>query len=99
MNIDKAILTSRFNQVITFCQRHAIVIGFSIFAILYGYIIVQASSASNKEPDPDVVSRQIQAVPHPKIDKETASKIESLEDQNINVQAIFKDARENPFSE
>ncbi len=99
MNIDKAIITSKFNQIVLFCQRHAIVLGFSIFAILYGYIIVQASTASTNEPDPDVVSRQIQAVPHPKIDKETAKKIESLEDQNINVQAIFKDARENPFSE
>jgi len=99
MNLDKDTLTTKLNTALAFCQRHALILGIGAFGLLYSYIIIQVSAMANKTPDETVVTQQIQAVPHPKINKETAKKIEGLEDQNVNVQAIFKEARENPFSE
>lgn len=99
MNIDKNTVTNKLNDALVFCQKHALLLGISAFGLLYGYIIIQVSAIANKVPDEAEVTKQVQAVPHPKIKKETAQKIEGLEDQNVNVQAIFNEARENPFSE
>ncbi len=99
MNIDKDTLLTKLRPLISLSRRHAVLIGIIIFATLYGYIIIRVSTLANTTPAETEVTQKVDAVPHPKIDKETAKKIENLEDQNINVQAIFKEARENPFSE
>ncbi len=99
MNIDKNIISTKLTQALAFCQKHALILGIGAFGILYSYIIIQVTTIANKTPDETQVTQKIQAVPHPKINKETAQKIEGLEDQNVNVQAIFNEARDNPFSE
>lgn len=99
MNINKSSLFVKLQPIISLSRRHAVLLGIMAFAVVYGYIIVRVSSLANTTPSETEVTQKVEAVPHPKIDKETASKIENLEDQNINVQAIFKEARENPFSE
>ena len=99
MNIDKDTLTIFTNKALALLQRHALFLGIAGFGLLYVYLILQISTLANKAPDETVVSKQYQAIPHPKIDKEVAKTIEGLESQNVNVQAIFNQARENPFSE
>jgi hypothetical protein len=99
MNIDKDTITSYANQTLALLQRHALFLGIAAFGLLYAYVIFQATTLSNKEPDEAAVTKQYQAVSHPKVDKEVAKTIEGLESQNVNVQTIFNQARENPFSE
>lgn len=99
MNIDKDLLTTKLQKVLAFGQQHFAVIVIGLFGILYGYIILQISTIANSTPDETQVTEQIKAVPHPKINKETAETIENLQEQNVNVQAIFNEARDNPFSE
>lgn len=99
MTVDKDSLTGYANQALTLLQRHALFLGIAAFGLLYAYIIFQATTLANKEPDAAAVAKQYQAVPHPKVDKEVAKTIEGLESQNVNVQTIFNQARENPFSE
>jgi len=99
MNIDKAAITAYANKVLALLQAHALFLGIAAFGLLYAYIILQVTTLSNTEPDEAAVAKQYQAVPHPKVDKEVAKTIEGLESQNVNVQTIFNQARENPFSE
>jgi len=99
MNIDKATITAYANKALALLQAHALFLGIAAFSLLYAYIILQVTALSNKEPDEAAVAKQYQAVPHPKVDKEVAKTIEGLESQNVNVQTIFNQARENPFSE
>lgn len=99
MNIDKAAITTYANKALALLQTHALFLGIAVFGLLYAYIILQVTTLSNKEPDEAAVAKQYQTVPHPKVDKEVAKTIEGLESQNVNVQTIFNQARENPFSE
>ncbi len=99
MNIDKDSLTAYKDKVLIYLQRHALFLGIAAFGILYVYIVLQATSLATKKPDEAVVSKQFQSVPHPKVNKDVAKTIEGLESQNIHVQAIFDQARDNPFSE
>lgn len=99
MNIDKNTLNAKLAQSLKIGQQHLLFIVIVAFGIVYAYIIMQVSSITNTEPDETKVAEQLKTVPRPKIDKEAAQTIEGLESQNVNVQAIFDQARDNPFSE
>lgn len=99
MNIDKEQITLKLQKALSIGQQHLALIIIVLFCSLYGYIILQISAISNNEPDEAQVSEQIQAVSKPKVNEQTAEIIQGLQDQNVNVQAIFNEARDNPFSE
>lgn len=99
MNLDQDAIAIKLNQLLKLIQQHAFFLGILGFGILYGYIIVQISSITNEEPEQSQVTAQLETVPRPKLNKEDARTIQGLESQNVNVQAIFNQARENPFSE
>ena len=67
--------------------------------LLYGFLVFQIGSLASKEPDDSSVSEQLNTLKRLKIDQETIDKIEQLEDQNVSVQALFKEARDNPFQD
>lgn len=99
MNIDQQTITIKLKRLLTFTQIHALFLGIVGFSIVYGYIITRISSLTTAEPEQTKVTEQLKRVPRPKIDVEAARIIEGLESENINVKAIFNEARENPFSE
>lgn len=99
MNIDKNIINAKLLQALQIARQHLLFLAIVAFGITYAYIILQISSITNSEPDEAKVAEQLKAVPRPKIDKEAAKTIEGLESQDINIQTIFNQARENPFSE
>lgn len=70
----------------------------AILAILISYLVVvwRISSLATAEPplDADAAAQSI-----PLIDKKAVEKISQLEASNIEVQALFNDARKNPFQE
>ena len=74
--------------------RRYSVLGFMVFVLaLYGYQLYTIKLATELETDP---ASQI-TVKALKIDQNSLEKIQQLEDQNVNVQALFKSARDNPF--
>jgi hypothetical protein len=99
MNFDIKALTQKIHNALAFLRRHAAISCIIIFGVLYGYILFTVSAQTQKSPDETAVTDQLNAVPRPKIDKSAAKTMESLEDRNVNVQAIFDQARDNPFTE
>jgi hypothetical protein len=67
--------------------------------LLYGFLVFQIGTLASKEPDESSVTEQLNAVKRLKIDQATIDKINQLQDQNVTVQSIFKDARDNPFQD
>lgn len=80
--------------------RYRVVI-FAIFvAVIYGYVFLQINNFANAKPDPVAIADQQHVgtnIPH--IDPATIKKIEQLKDNSVNVQALFNQARQNPFSQ
>lgn len=72
-----------------------------IFAvlILFGFVFYRIGYFNNLEPSEASIDEKLLTVQRPKIDKSIVEKLENLEQQNIQVQALFNQARENPFRE
>lgn len=62
----------------------------------YIFLITQIANYAQEEPS---LSTSENAVKTLTIDADSIEKIQELEDQNVEVKALFDDARKNPFSE
>jgi hypothetical protein len=80
-------------------ERFSVIIFIVSAVSLCGFLVFQIGKASQSEPNQDVITQQLTSVKRLKIDKKSIEKIEQLEDQNVNVQTLFKSARDNPFQE
>lgn len=70
---------------------------FLAVAALYGFIVWRINAFSNTPASQSEQTAQTVAQPH--IDQATVAKIQSLQDNSVNVQALFDAARQNPFQE
>jgi len=90
------------NKVLPAAQafgRHTLTIVFLIFTILYGFFVFHINQLSSREPTDAQISSELKTVPRPKVDQQTLLRIQQLQDQNVQVKALFDQARQNPFSE
>lgn len=80
--------------------RFRVVIFVVFVAIVYGYTLWQINNFTNAQPSPLQVSNQASSptATIPRIDPATVQKIEQLKDNSVNVQALFNQSRNNPFS-
>lgn len=70
---------------------------FLVVAALYGYIVWRINVYSNAPADQNDANAQIARQPH--IDPSTVQKMQDLQNNSVSVQALFNQARENPFQE
>ena len=71
---------------------------FIIFvSLLYGFVMLRISSLASTEPSSDAVSSHVKAAKVPKINESVVRQLESLQDNSVSVQALFDEARNNPF--
>ncbi|HSX43774.1 MAG TPA: hypothetical protein VLF87_03790 [Patescibacteria group bacterium] len=99
MKFDLKDIPAKFAPVARFLKRY---MGTLFVVILVGtcaFLVFRISTYVNQEPSDDDVASKLQGVTRPKIDKATLDKIQELQDQNVQVQTLFKDARNNPFNE
>lgn len=76
------------------------VVLFLLFALLAcGYTVWRAYSLANAPTPAAAVSSKLQSVNNPHIDQATVDKINQLQDNSVNVRALFNQARQNPFQE
>ena len=76
---------------------YRVFIFFLVVASLYGYIVWRINVFSNAPASTSEVTAQ--TTPQPHIDPATVAKIQSLQDNSVNVQSLFDAARQNPFQE
>lgn len=91
--LDKLLLT------VHSLRRYSIVAFLLLVAVIYGFILFRISSLYNAQPSSDAVSSQVQASRVLHVDKSIVKQLQSLQDNNVNVKALFDQARANPFQE
>ncbi|HSW79438.1 MAG TPA: hypothetical protein VLG47_01550 [Candidatus Saccharimonadales bacterium] len=92
-------ILSKLKPAQAFAKKYLNFIILLIFLLLYTFMVVRIDSLSGAAPSDAQVTAKEQAIAQPKIDKATLNKIEKLQNQNIQVQALFNQARNDPFSE
>lgn len=96
---DNPQLLEQLHAAGSFFKRHVILILVIFFAGIVAYIMLLTAGLSQAEPSPEAITEQAQAVARPKVSADIVKTIENLEERNIQIQAIFENARENPFTE
>lgn len=99
MKFDPKTITAKFQPALQFAKRYIKFIFMIVLLIIFGFFVWRINQFSRIEPSEDAVNERLQTVQRPKIDKAALEKIQDLQSQNIQVQSLFDQARNNPFSE
>lgn len=80
-------------------RQNAALIFIVFLVAIYGFLTWRIMQLMQTQPSSSDVSAQLQTVGVPKVDPTVVQKMEDLKDNNISVQALFDNARSNPFQE
>lgn len=97
IHIDKASLRSAFVKTGHLFSRYAAIMFFVLVAAVYGFVVLRINLLSNIQPSQAQIDEQVSATPVPRIDPKVAEQLEQLQDNSVNVQTLFQEARDNPF--
>jgi len=99
LNLDLKSLLPQLKKVWALVVRHAIFIALVIVLLVYVLFVWQINKLASAGPsDEDQTTAQAKASV-PRIDKNAIQQIQNLEKTNTQVQALFDQARNNPFQE
>lgn len=82
-----------------FIQKYSRFLFFLLLAGICGFLIFRINSLAGVTPSESDITDRLQTVTRPRIDESALQKIQELQDQNVQVQSLIQDARDNPFSE
>jgi hypothetical protein len=99
MSVNKTDLHKKLANLVQSLQKYDAMIFFVFLAVIYGFLLWRITSLSQATPDPSTVATKAQATHSPHIDQSVVNKIQQLQDNSVNVQALFDEARSNPFQE
>ncbi len=92
-------IPDKIMPTLRFLRRYAKFIFLITFLIIYTFLVLRINLLNRQEPSDSAVAEKLKVVQRPKIDQDILNKIQELQDQNVEVQTLFKQARDNPFSE
>jgi hypothetical protein len=92
-------LPEKVSELTQKVSRYKLLIFVLFVAVLYGFIVLRINSLSNAQPSTNAIAAQSDPIKTAHIDKTVVQQLESLRDNNINVQTLFEEARNNPFQD
>jgi len=99
MNIDIATIKTKIIPILAWLKRHRTLLGILAVLLIYGWLVFKIKTMTSREPTQGAIDEKLRTIKRPRIDQKTIDKIENLQDTNVDVQTLFKSARDNPFQE
>jgi hypothetical protein len=96
-DLNPKLLLSQAKAKLAAISRYSLIAFIVFVAVLYGFVMLRVSNLKGAEPSTDAVSSQVKAAKVPHIDPAVVEQLESLQDNSVNVKALFDQARNNPF--
>lgn len=90
---------SKFDPVKNFLQRYKTVLFVLIILAVYGFLAFRIGSLTNADPSEAAYAEKVKEVKRTKIDQSAIDKIQQLKSENVQVQTLFEQARDNPFKD
>jgi hypothetical protein len=97
IHLDAASLKAFGRKAITSFSRYGAILFFVLIAGIYGFVILRINMLANAQPSQSEIDAQAAAAPVPSINPQVAQQLQKLEDNSVNVQTLFDQARSNPF--
>ena len=92
-------IKEQVSEVVQLLNKNKLYIFILFVALTYGYIYIKMKSADSASPD----IAQVQVIANPlagtKINAQVVQQIQSLQNNSVNVQTLFQNARNNPFND
>lgn len=76
--------------------RYAALLFFCLVAGIYIFMLYRINALAGAQPDPNTAQASTQKL---LVNKDVAAQLLKLEDNSVNVQTVFQEARDNPFEE
>ena len=89
----------RLEPVISFSQKYSRFIFFLFIAAIAAFLIFRIDYYVSLKPSEADAADKLQTISRPNIDEAALNRIQQLQDQNVQVQSLIQQARDNPFSE
>ena len=67
------------------------------FIIVYAFVLLKINNFVNQKPSQAQVSTYIKSTVQPAINQNVVNQLEQLQNNSVSVQALFNQARQNPF--
>lgn len=100
IHLNAASLKQAGTGLLKFVKRYAGILCFLVASGAYGFLIFRINTLNNVQPTESDVSAQASSgssIKH--IDPALVKQLEDLQDNSVNVQTLFEQARNNPFNE
>lgn len=99
LNISNTSLKPQLLKIIGFIKKYSVFL-FILFGLgVFGYLIIQIKTYANREPSESMIESKSSQNKSINIDKSAVKKVEELQETNVEVKALFEQARDNPFQE
>lgn len=99
MNKEKRSFKAQLNEAWDSAVRLRIILFLVLLVSVYGFIGLRIQTLSSAQPDSAQIASKVSETSKPYIDKNVVDEIRELQDNSVNVQALFNQARQNPFRE
>ncbi len=96
--LDLKSLPAQLLQLGATLLRYRVLLFVLLLCGVYGFVTYRIYSLSNQPAGQEAVQAQIESLA-PHLDQDVAKRLISLKDNSVNVQALFDEARRNPFTE
>lgn len=90
-------ISSKIVPAISALKRYRVIIFILFIATIYGFILLRVATITNQQPTEEQINSQMSSFKVPHLDKSIIKQLHSLEDNSVDVQALFNKARDNPF--
>jgi Na+-transporting methylmalonyl-CoA/oxaloacetate decarboxylase gamma subunit len=100
MKLDTQALTKQLIETIAKLQKYSVFSFIIVFLGIYVFLVYHIGQLINSEAPPQAVTEtSTKPISRLQFDKDAVKQMQDLESQNIEVQSLFNQARENPFTE
>ncbi len=77
--------------------RYFWIVFICLIAVLYGYVFLKINDFMNTAPTTTQVSNNLKTTTFPTINQDVVNALYTLQNNSVSVQALFNQARSNPF--
>lgn len=91
------IIIAKLSIVKDFIARFAVIVFILFVALVFGFLTLNIANYANHEPTEEQIEERLSSLRRVSLDEEAVQKIQELQDQNINLESLFDNGRDNPF--
>lgn len=99
INLNMDVIIDNLRAFIPRLGRYAVALFLLLLVAVYGFVLLRVLELRNVQPSDADVTAQVQASVTPHVDPTVVKQMQALQDNSVNVQALFDQARNNPFQE